>query len=88
MYLELDLWLLEESSESQYYSEKDDGFANSMVCCLTVLLLLGCLQAVVLTSSPVLEFTASTIQRIDVAQRVSLTSSVDNCACLSRHFIY
>ncbi|GFY79712.1 hypothetical protein TNIN_393221 [Trichonephila inaurata madagascariensis] len=35
--------------ERQYYSEKDDGFANSMVCCLTVLLLLGCLQAVVLT---------------------------------------
>ncbi|GFU26457.1 hypothetical protein NPIL_393721 [Nephila pilipes] len=37
--------------ERQYYSEKDGGFANSMVCCLTVLLLLGCLQAVILTRS-------------------------------------
>ncbi|GBL98910.1 Ca(2+)/calmodulin-responsive adenylate cyclase [Araneus ventricosus] len=35
--------------EKQYYSEKDEGFANSMICCLSVLLLLGCLQAVVLT---------------------------------------
>ncbi|GFX23661.1 hypothetical protein TNCV_3596031 [Trichonephila clavipes] len=30
-------------------------------------------------------FTASTTQRIDVTKRVSLASSVNNCACLSRN---
>ncbi|KAF8785946.1 Adenylate cyclase type 1 like protein [Argiope bruennichi] len=37
--------------EKQYYSERDEGFTNSMICCLIVLLLLGCLQATVLTRS-------------------------------------
>ncbi|KAG8185405.1 hypothetical protein JTE90_018626 [Oedothorax gibbosus] len=47
----LTLCFKDSIKERQYYSEKDEGFANSMVCCLTILLLLGCLQAIVLTRS-------------------------------------
>ncbi|XP_035218314.1 Ca(2+)/calmodulin-responsive adenylate cyclase-like [Stegodyphus dumicola] len=47
----LTLCFKDHLKERQYYSEKDEGFANSMVCCLTVLLLMGSLQAIILTRS-------------------------------------
>ncbi|XP_054709450.1 Ca(2+)/calmodulin-responsive adenylate cyclase-like [Uloborus diversus] len=47
----LTLCFKDNEKETQYYNERDEGFANSMVCCLAVLMILGFVQAIVLTRS-------------------------------------
>ncbi|XP_076361646.1 adenylate cyclase 1-like [Tachypleus tridentatus] len=38
----------DKKKERQFHEEKDHGFGNRIICCLAVLLCLGCIQAIVL----------------------------------------